>query len=279
MIDAQSGCIELSAEEVDKLRRIAAAPEDLAQLMDIAGVTREAFLDFMNQAGLWEDPEYAPIAEQVLSILDQRDNNKKNPNANSESMACPPGSSARLPVPPVVAIGVFHELLGKLRFSQTALIMGGAAIVVALISIGLWLMLGTNGRLIETADHGSTAHLADRGVLSVGAHSRVRLNDQQYVAYVEAGEVTFDVPSGPVVVETIAAKASVPENARFRVAVTSSVVAFEVYAGVVLVQDRGAKPEMPARRLQAGDTYRAPVNTMAFLVAQSVDPVSVRIKG
>lgn len=150
-------------------------------------------------------------------------------------------------------------------------------IAAAVVWIGAWLVFGpsmdTPGRLITTGANATlTAQLPDRGVLSVGPHSRVRVDDEQHIAYVDAGEVTLDVLLGPFAVETPIARATVPEQAKLRVSVSSSLVAFEVLAGVVLVHQRGVRPGKPALQLKKGDFHRVQIDAMASAIAEHRRP-------
>ena len=116
----------------------------------------------------------------------------------------------------------FQELLRSLKSWQTrtprAASWVAATMAAVVVSFSAWLGFGrivnAPGRVIETGAMGLTTHLSERSVLSLHAHSRVRVNDQQRVVYVEAGEVTFEVSSNALVVETLVAKAAVPAEAR-----------------------------------------------------------------
>lgn len=66
------GAIELSAAEITQLQRMAAAPDDLESMMEMTDVSRGELLSFMETMGLWEDPEYAHMAGQVLGVLERR---------------------------------------------------------------------------------------------------------------------------------------------------------------------------------------------------------------
>jgi hypothetical protein len=153
-------------------------------------------------------------------------------------------------------------------------------IAAAVIWIGAWVIYSagfkTPLRLILTgANARLTSELPDAGMLDVGPHSRVRVDDKGRVAYADRGEMTFDV-RGPYVIETPVSRATVRVRAKVRVLVSASVVALEVLDGVVEVHGRGT-----ARQLKKGDPYpyRVPRAALASLVAERGDRESVRMEG
>jgi hypothetical protein len=165
------------------------------------------------------------------------------------------------------------------RRSYEAIGLVIASTSAVLLSTTYWLMLVMNtsspDRVITTgANETTTMQLPDGNVLSLGAHStvKVEITDQYWAARLIEGEGLFNVARNSrsqFVVETFLARAAGAAGAKFRVAVDSS-VEVEVYEGVVRVFRRGTKAEAPVITLQKGTLYRVPIDGDVWSVAMAV---------